>query len=226
VRPQVLSIDTTSEFGSLALTAGGATVDELPLHAPEGFGHILFEHLARMLARHGWKVGDLDCFAAASGPGSFTGVRVGLSAAKGLAEAAGKPVVAVSNLAAIASFGTFPQRAVLIDARRGEVYGGVYNAALDAVQPEVVAPVAIWLASIPPGEVEFLSTDFSPFARALEATTGRRALMTQAPRSLAAGIGRIATARLAMGHAQDPAAIDANYVRHSDAERFWRDTAS
>ncbi len=71
----------------------------------------------------------VDCFAAASGPGSFTGVRVGLACVKGLAEALGKPAVAVSNLRAIASFGTAPWRAVVLDARRGEIYGAVYDAA-------------------------------------------------------------------------------------------------
>ena len=73
----------------------------------------------------------MDCFAAASGPGSFTGVRVGLAAVKGLAEAAGKRVVAVSNLRALAFFGSAPLRATVIDARRGEVYAALYNSRLD-----------------------------------------------------------------------------------------------
>ena len=68
---------------------------------------------------------EIDCFAAASGPGSFTGVRVGLAAVKGLAEALGKPAVGISNLRALSLFGKAALRAVVLDARRGEVYGAV-----------------------------------------------------------------------------------------------------
>ncbi len=88
---RILSLDTTSEFASLALVEGGAVVEEVMLHSTDGFGHILYPHLEALLARRGWDLASVDCFAAASGPGSFTGVRVGLAAVKGLAEGAGKP---------------------------------------------------------------------------------------------------------------------------------------
>ncbi|MEK7751980.1 MAG: tRNA (adenosine(37)-N6)-threonylcarbamoyltransferase complex dimerization subunit type 1 TsaB, partial [Acidobacteriota bacterium] len=120
---RILAIDTTGEIGSLALVEGGGVVDEMQLQSPEGFAQILFEALGRLLARNSWRAGEIDCFAAAAGPGAFTGVRVGLAAAKGLGEAFGKPVVAVSNLQVIAAFGSGPLRAVFFDARRGEIYG-------------------------------------------------------------------------------------------------------
>jgi len=96
----ILSIDITSEFGSIALTEANVVMEEIALHAPEGFGHVLFGHIEELLERNGTTVHQMECFAAASGPGSFTGVRVGLAAAKGLAEATGKRMVAVSNLRA------------------------------------------------------------------------------------------------------------------------------
>src|SRR5712664_2954126 len=108
--PVILAIDTTHEFGSIALLAGGELLEELPLRAEDGFAHILYGHLSRILDRHGRRLQDIECFAAASGPGSFTGVRVGLACVKGLAEAAGKRVVAVSNLQGLATFGTGPLR--------------------------------------------------------------------------------------------------------------------
>ena len=74
-------------------------------------------------------------------PGSFTGVRIGLACVKGLAEAYGKPVVAVSNLEVLAAFGEAPLRAVVLDARRGEVYGAVYNDRGEVILPEAVSPV-------------------------------------------------------------------------------------
>jgi tRNA threonylcarbamoyladenosine biosynthesis protein TsaB len=148
---------------------------------------------------------------------------VGLAAAKGLAEALSKQVVAVSNLQALASFGAAPLRAAVLDARRGQIYGGLYDTALHASMPEVVAHFPQWLAALPKGEIEFISTDFSPFRGALAGTRFENARVVEAPRALAGAIGRIAAARLEAGEAQDPAAIDANYVRRSDAELFWKE---
>ena len=199
----ILSIDTTSEFGSIALTEANVVVEEVALHAPEGFGHVLFGHIEHLLEKNGTTVHQMECFAAASGPGSFTGVRVGLAAAKGLAEATGKRMVAVSNLRALASFGTAPLRAVVIDARRGEVYAAVYNSQLELVIPEAVLQLESWLAKLPAG-CELIST-------------------LDAPRALAAAIGHMAWDEFTLGRASDPAEIDANYVRRSDAELFWKD---
>ena len=219
-----LAVDTTHEFGSLALLDGTEVVEEVLLHSPEGFGQVLFMRMAELLDRRGRKIQEMDCFAAASGPGSFTGVRIGLACVKGLAEAAGRPVVAVSNLEALALFGTGPSRAVVMDARRGEVYGAVYNQRGEAILPETVMPFTAWLRSLPEGDIEFVSMDFSPFAAALAGTRFERAGLATAPRALAGAVGRIACLRLRAGLAGDPAAIDANYVRRSDAELFWKES--
>jgi tRNA threonylcarbamoyladenosine biosynthesis protein TsaB len=205
-----LAIDTTHEAGSLALVRAGETVDEVLLRAPTGFAHVLYAHIDEMLRRNGVRLAAVDCFAAASGPGSFTGVRVGLACVKGLAEALGKPAAAVSNLRAIASFGTAPWRAAVMDARRGEVYGAVYDAAGELVVPETVAPLSAWLATLPAGEMEFVTQGFP-----LEVADARIVI---APEALAAAIGRLA------GEGGDPAALDANYVRRSDAELLWKES--
>ena len=219
----ILALDTTHEFGSLALAAGEETIEEVLLHAPAGFGHVLYGHLGQLLARHGVTPAAIDCFAAASGPGSFTGVRVGLACVKGLAEAVGKPAAGVSNLEAMATFGTGPLRAVVMDARRGEVYGAVYDASGRVVAPEVVVKFPVWLETLPEG-IEFIATDFSPFRPGLAGTRFQDAApVVTAPRALAAAIARIAVARWRRGEACDPAALDANYVRRSDAELFWKD---
>lgn len=197
----ILSLDTTSEYGSLALTGPAGLIEEAGLHAAQGFGLVLFDEIAGLLGRHGLGVRDMECFASTSGPGSFTGVRVGLAAVKGLAEAMGKPVVAVSNLQAMAVFGTAARRAVVLDARRGDVYAAVYDAQLRVVMAEAVVKLAAWLAGLPDG-IELLEQG-SP------------------PRLLAGAVGRIAWERFQAGLASDPAAVDANYVRRSDAEMMW-----
>jgi tRNA threonylcarbamoyladenosine biosynthesis protein TsaB len=210
----ILSLDTTSEFGSIALTERDRVVEEVLLHSPDGFGHILFPQIERLLARHNASLDQIDCFAASSGPGSFTGVRIGLAAAKGLAEAASKPIVAVSNLKVLAFFGTAPLRATVLDARRGEVYGAVYNAALETIVEEAVMKFPAWLKTLPASGFEFVATDFEPFRGSVDAGIP----VITAPRTLAAAIGRIAWADFDAGRARGPAEIDANYIRRSDAE--------
>ena len=219
--PLILAVDTTHAQGSLALARSGDLIEEIALESPSGFAHVIYGHLEALLGRHRVSVDDVDCFAAASGPGAFTGVRVCLACVKGLAEGAGKPAVAVSNLAAIASFGSAPLRAALLDARRGEVYAAVYDAAGRLVRPETVASPARWLETLPE-EIELVSPDFSAFADALDASRLRDARRTTAPRAQAAAIARIAWRRWQTGEAADPAALDANYVRRSDAELLWK----
>lgn len=204
---RIVALDTTSEFGSIALLEDGEVLEELLLSSPEGFAHLLFPHLERLLRRHGWPWTGVTGFAAAAGPGSFTGVRVGLAAVKGLAEAAGARAAAVSNLQAMASFGTAPMRAPFFDARRGEIYAALYDERLNLCGREVVARFASWRASLPP-DAELLTPDPTVFGTAATIT----------PRALAGAVGRLAVDRLA-----DPAALDANYVRRSDAELNWVD---
>lgn len=223
MNPLILALDTTHEFGSIALLEGRKVVEEALLHSPDGFGHVLFGHLERLLDRHGRHVDGVECFAAAAGPGSFTGVRVGLACVKGLAEAVGRKVVTVSNLEALAWFGSARQRAVVLDARRGEIYGALYDAAGQALCEPVVTQFPSWLASLPEGDVEFISTDFTPFQPPLEGTRFAGSKIVTAPRALAAAIGAIAYDRFCAGLARDPAEIDADYIRRSDAELFWKD---
>jgi len=223
VKPLIVSLDTTHELGSLALLAGDSIEEEMLLHSPDGFGHILFEHLSRLLSRHDRRVDQIACFAAASGPGSFTGVRVGLACVKGLAEATNRKLVAVSNLEAIARFGSADRRAVVLDARRGEIYGAVYDAVGSVLQEPIVTRFPNWLETLPAGEMEFLSTDFEPFRAAIKGTRFETSRVITAPRALAGAVGRIAQERWLAGLAVDPAEVDADYVRRSDAELFWKD---
>lgn len=211
---RILAFDTTSAVGSLAIVENGAVREEIVLEAADGFGEVLFPQIERMVSRQGWRLLDFDGFAAASGPGSFTGVRAGLAAAKGLAEAAGAKAAAVSNLQAMAWHGTAAVRAPLFDARRGEIYGGVYDGALRKLGDEVVAKLEAWLAALPAG-AELLTPDPELFAGALLDRNVRRT-----PPALAGAVGILGAARLV-----DPALLDANYVRRSDAELSWTDRA-
>jgi len=223
VRPLILAVDTTRELGSLAVARGGGIVEEILLRAPDGFAHVIYEHLAGLLARHDLEADDIDCFAAASGPGSFTGVRVGLACIKGLAEVCGRPAVAVSNLQALAACGSAPLRAAVLDARRGQVYGAVYDSEGCVVAPETVADAAKWLDGLPQADLEFVTLDPDLVRGAFTGTRYDGASVTTAPQALAGAIARIACTRFLRGEAADPALLDANYVRRSDPELFWKE---
>ncbi|MSV27259.1 MAG: tRNA (adenosine(37)-N6)-threonylcarbamoyltransferase complex dimerization subunit type 1 TsaB [Bryobacterales bacterium] len=216
----VFALDTTSERGSLALarlvsvTGDVELLEEAPLHSRTGFSDVLYGEIERLLFRHNLRVEDVSSFAVANGPGSFTGVRVGLACVKGLAEAAGKPVVGVSNLEVMAAFGTAKLRAAALDARRGEAYCSFAGI-------EVVTRFPDWLETLPDG-VEIVSTDFTPFRAALEGS--RFSHLTQAPPALAGAVARIAARKYRAGEAVDPAALDANYVRRCDAEMMWKES--
>jgi tRNA threonylcarbamoyladenosine biosynthesis protein TsaB len=241
-----LAFDTTAEFGSLALADETGVRQEILVHAPEGFGQVLFPRIQALLEAQSVSLSDIQLLAAASGPGSFTGVRVGLAAMKGLASVLGVPVAAVSNLAALAEFGTGPLRAALIDARRGEVYAALYGASAEPVIPESVLSFPRLLerlteelerhsaihparhSAIQPDrhsaiqELEWISADFAPFRAALAGTRFEKFPVAIAPRALAGAIARIAIRRALAGETRPNAAVEANYVRKSDAELLWK----
>jgi tRNA threonylcarbamoyladenosine biosynthesis protein TsaB len=207
-----LAVDTTAEHGSIALADESGVREEAAIHAPQGFSQVLFQEIEALLKRQSLTLKEIDIFAGASGPGSFTGVRIGLAAIKGLAEVLHKKVVAVSNLAALAALGSSDARAVIIDARRGEIYGAVYGANGKEIVPEQVLPLKTFLARLPAGPIEWISEGLGMYAPPGSA-------ILEAPREIAGAIARIAL------HAEpkDPAAIEANYVRRSDAEIFWKE---
>src|SRR5262249_22984520 len=128
-------------------------------------------------------------------------------------------VVAVSNLQALAWFGRSPLRATVLDARRGEVFGAVYNDSLELVQPEAVLKLDDWFKTLPDGQIEIVTKIVTDGF----VVSGTSIPVLEAPKALASAVASIAAARFPAGLARDPSEIDANYVRRSDAELLWKD---
>jgi tRNA threonylcarbamoyladenosine biosynthesis protein TsaB len=126
----VLAIDTGSRVQSLALLDGETVLEHSQRRVRFNHGSTLLTHLSETLEEHKLGVGDLDLITVGVGPGSFTGLRVGLSIAKSLARAEDIPIAGVSTLAAlaypVALSHQFAAICPMFDARRGEVYTGVY----------------------------------------------------------------------------------------------------
>lgn len=218
----VQALDLTTDVGSLALLRDAAVLAERMLESTDGFGHLVFDQIRELLAAARVELADVDCFASASGPGSFTGVRVGLAVAKGLAEASGKAAVGVSNLRALAACGTGGLRVPVIDARRNEVYAAVFDEAGSATVEECVGPLGRFLEQVAGCDVEFVTRQADWLRRLLADTGYKQGHIHEAPAALSAAIGRCAWRDIAAGTSGDPALLDANYVRRSDAELFWR----
>src|ERR1700693_4162226 len=128
----ILAADTSGKQGSIALARGldngKCDVVEVTPLAGGTFSAQLVPQIAALLSRHGFNNQDIDAFAVASGPGSFTGLRVGLAAIKGLAEILGKPIATLSMLEVVAIAGGMRGRVLAgLGAGRGEVYAGEYE---------------------------------------------------------------------------------------------------
>ena len=230
----VLAVDTSSGQGSLALAQEDAWCDvvELP---PEWKSTTLHGEIARLLEQRGLHSREVGGYAVANGPGPFTGLRVGLTAVKGLAEAHGRPVLPVSTLEVLATAARSQLSpsysgvlAPLLDARRGQVFGALFAAEGEALRPlgeESVGSLASFLERVRasmPALVRFCATEREPFAQEIVKAGWSESFLLRVPPCLAGTLARMGLRRLKEGRGVPAEQVDANYVRPSDAELFWK----
>ena len=218
----IFSVDTSGRRGSVALVSATAnSFDTLEIEALEGgsYSSRLIPELSSMLARRQLRKNDLEGFVVVSGPGSFTGLRVGLSAIKGLAEVFCRPVATVSMLEAIAARAEHRGRVVAaLDAGRNEVYAGEYD--LGEGAPKTIRELLL-------GHAEFCALLATNTVG--ELVTPDPGLVAHAPPYLrirqiawpdAGEIARLGFGKILNGEIVSPEALEANYIRRSDAEIF------
>jgi tRNA threonylcarbamoyladenosine biosynthesis protein TsaB len=219
----LLAVDTSGKNGGLALarvSSGQSEIDTVETVQLTGgaFSAQLVPSIAALLEKHVHSKRDLGAFAVVSGPGSFTGLRVGLAAIKGLAEGLEKPIVAISLLEAVARGSRIPGRVLsVLDAGRGDLYVGDYK-----VYPEVCmlserllrGEELIAEAKTPDRPV---ATFDAALAEILQAGRVRFELI-EYPKS--AAIARLGWEKLQCGLTVRPEELEANYIRRSDAEIF------
>ena len=146
----VLAIDTAAPRLQLALLLADGRVDVSVDEIATGHAELIFKRIAELLARNGVGYPDLSQVVTTTGPGSFTGLRIGLSAARGIGLARGIPVIGVPSLLAL-SLGTEGPSTVLLDARRGEAYFQTFAGPAQPVKEADLLPMVIAQAAIVPG---------------------------------------------------------------------------
>ena len=239
----ILAIDTSTRTGSAAFLHDRTVLAEVSGYEETAYSSRLFRDVEELKTRVEFGLDEVDLFAVAAGPGSFTGLRVGLTAAKAWAEVYQKPIAGISGLEAIASefqtggtlsITTGPRYIVsFLDGRRGQIFGAVYQSEPGAARPLALAGDESVLLPI-----EFLETVkdtarssslhfVSPTPEAIPPKLLNEffsdANVVPVSASLAPAIGRLGFERALRGEVADPVRVDANYVRRSDAEATWKD---
>ena len=220
----VLAVDTSGRKGSVALCRGDAGSFEVVQLTPlEGgtYSAQLMPTISSLLQQKGFGKKDVDGFVVVSGPGSFTGLRVGLATVKGLCEILRKPLATVSMLEAVAvTYGAAGETVVtaVLDAGRSEVYVGEYRLGSGSagLRCEYIVKMVEFAAEASGIGGELLTPDAS-VAEFLQAAGSK---VRQVARVQADGIGRIGLRKLLAGDVADAASVDVNYIRRSDAEIF------
>ena len=235
----ILAVDTSSPAGSLAVLKDIRTIGTVAAWTAELYSSRMFRQLEFLLQELSLAMNDFDLFAVAIGPGSFTGLRVGLTAIKGWAEVYRKPIAAVSTLEAVASQSQSAATRLVsvLDARRGQVYFAIYRRAGSSVdeglvlegKEQVGPPVELLEELRSEADAENLAI-VTPVPELLSVgpsrceTPPRREYVRieEVSATLAPYIGRLGFWHAAQGRVTDSLKLDANYIRPSDAELHWR----
>jgi tRNA threonylcarbamoyladenosine biosynthesis protein TsaB len=217
----ILSLDTSTRSGSAAVVRDGVVIQELAGDAARTHGERLPTDLMKLLESAGVDLHDVELFAVAAGPGSFTGLRVGIATIQGLAVAGGRPVVAISTLEALARSAVRDGRKVAawMDAQRGEVFGSLYapdgrSILIDASSAPPEATLSAWHVKSDLRETTFTGDGAVRYRDRITATLPDATV--EPPALLAGVIGHIAS--LEPERAVLPHAVVPVYIRRSDAE--------
>ena len=237
-----LALDSSSASGSLALLRDIAVLKARTISPGEPFAASLLRDTKELLESARIRLEEVDLFAVDAGPGSFTGLRTGLTTVKGWAEVYGRPIAAVSGLEAMAiqvseSAAAGSLIAAVMDARRGQIFGGVFrkggdgSGALERTGEEAVCTAAEFLDSLRPrlhdsSELILACAQPEIIRPATEGCDLGGYRIEVVSEELAPFIGQLGYAKALRGDVVDALHLDANYIRRSDAEMNWRGAES
>jgi tRNA threonylcarbamoyladenosine biosynthesis protein TsaB len=218
----LLAIDTATNCGGAALSRNSEVVGVVMIKTPLRYSERILRYIDFLLMQHELTLKDMDCYAVSTGPGSFTGLRIGLSTVKAFSQVEGKPVVGISTLEALAyRFGWAGKPvAPVMDARRQQVFAAVYaREGLDirVLEPERVTRPEEWLRNLSTPDCLFVGDGAHLYRKTIESIqpSGR---VVETDNQLLPALCRLAHLRYSQGKSVPGEALRANYVRPSDAE--------
>lgn len=220
----ILSLDTTTRGGSVAVTDGERVLSVIQGDESRTHAERLPGELARALDDAGVARNQIDLLAVATGPGAFTGLRIGLATIQGLSMTLGKPVIGVSALEALAEQVESAPAAIVVpwmDAQRGDVFATVIDRATGSTieAPTAANPQALldaWRTHLNGRQVIFIGDAVARDAAAIDQHAGQWERRTPSP--LAPQIALIANRRAQRGEGGSPHTLEPIYVRRPDAE--------
>jgi tRNA threonylcarbamoyladenosine biosynthesis protein TsaB len=232
-----LAIDTSEARGSVGLRRAGITVARKKHLDSTDYSAWLLPAVNQALAEAGTTMEQLSLLAVSTGPGSFTGLRVGLTTVKAWAEVYGQQIVGVSRLEAMARSvrTTSGFVAACYNAQRGQIFGGLYricSGQWEEVGDELVISPGEFVALIDRqaarDAVSWITLDPELITdlQAMQLRLAQGDTLQVCEPELASLIGALAELRAASGEFSDPVSLGANYVRRSDAEIFWKGPSS
>lgn len=221
---RLLALDTATETCGIAFLVDGHMKVELNLSHGQTHAKHLMSGVEAVLNMAGVPLNDVDAFAVTRGPGSFTGLRIGISTIKGLALAMGKPVVGISSLEVLAFQAESSQEWIcpMIDARRREVYWSLYQrreGELEQIEPEQVGPADVAAEKIK-GPCRFIGSGALAYRPLIEEKVNHF-IHWGSGYSDTINIGwvaRLAWERFSQGDVDDVGDLGPVYLRKSDAE--------
>ena len=223
----ILGIETATKTGGVSIVSETGVLAEYTLNIEVTHSERLMSTVDRVLKDTGFTLANIDGFGVSIGPGSFTGLRIGLSTVKGLAFATGKPVAAVPTLKALAWNIPFSQYPVcpLLDARKNEVYAALFrHDGQNYIQekPDTVISLEEMVGTMT-GDILFTGEGARLFAVDIKKIFGGRAHFAPLSSSVpsAASIAEIALMMLKSGQQTDPDALVPMYIRRPEAEVAW-----
>jgi tRNA threonylcarbamoyladenosine biosynthesis protein TsaB len=221
-RPWILAVESATAETSVALLKGAEPVARRRAPVQQPTAETLLPAIDALLSEVGVGLADVEAFAVSIGPGSFTGLRIGLATVKGLAFGTDRPALAVPTLAAlsrVAEPGSGPVVAVL-DARRDEVYAAGYQGGAPAAWLPEGVYAAEALAERVPADCRLVGEGVVVVGQALRAALGSGVQLAPPPRGAAdaAQVGALGAELLARGAGVDPAELVPRYVRRAQAE--------
>ncbi len=226
-----LAVDTATNSGGIALARNAELIGVVQVKRPLQYSEQILYQVEFLLGQFGLTLKEIDAFVVASGPGSFTGLRIGMATVKGFCQSLGRPVSGISTLEALAyRFRHVNGRvAPMIDARRQQIFGAVYDVAdggkTGLRHPEQVAPPARWLTDLPEGRCLFVGDGAQMFASTV-ASLRPDDLLVRSDNTILSELCLLGYHRFVQGESVEAASLTANYVRPSDAEISTADSTS